>query len=33
MGFDPQPLVDGEMDAITSYVTNQPSSSSSRATT
>ncbi len=24
MGFDPQPLVDGEMDAITSYVTNQP---------
>ena len=24
MGFDPQPLVDGEMDAIASYVTNQP---------
>ena len=24
MGFDPQPLVDGEMDVITSYVTNQP---------
>jgi len=24
MGFDPQPLADGEMDAITSYVTNQP---------
>jgi ABC-type nitrate/sulfonate/bicarbonate transport system substrate-binding protein len=24
MSFDPQPLVDGEMDAIASYVTNQP---------
>ena len=24
MGFDPQPLVDGEVDAIASYVTNQP---------
>jgi ABC-type nitrate/sulfonate/bicarbonate transport system substrate-binding protein len=24
MGFDPQPLADGEMDAIASYVTNQP---------
>jgi ABC-type nitrate/sulfonate/bicarbonate transport system substrate-binding protein len=24
MSFDPQPLVDGEMDAITCYVTNQP---------
>jgi ABC-type nitrate/sulfonate/bicarbonate transport system substrate-binding protein len=24
MSFDPQPLVDGEMDVITSYVTNQP---------
>jgi ABC-type nitrate/sulfonate/bicarbonate transport system substrate-binding protein len=24
MGFDPQPLVEGEMDAIASYVTNQP---------
>ena len=24
MSFDPQPLVDGEMDVITAYVTNQP---------
>ena len=24
MGFDPQPLADGEVDAIASYVTNQP---------
>ena len=24
MSFDPQPLVDGEMDVIVSYVTNQP---------
>lgn len=24
MGFDPQPLVDGEVDVITSYATNQP---------
>jgi ABC-type nitrate/sulfonate/bicarbonate transport system substrate-binding protein len=24
MGFDPQPLADGEMDAIASYITNQP---------
>ena len=24
MSFDPQPLVDGEMDLITCYVTNQP---------
>src|SRR5690606_1253518 len=24
MGFDPQPLVDGEMDAMTVFVTNQP---------
>lgn len=24
MGYDPQPLADGEMDVITSYVTNQP---------
>ena len=24
MSFDPQPLVDGDIDAITCYVTNQP---------
>ena len=24
MSFDPQPLIDGDVDAITCYVTNQP---------